>query len=78
MSRLGASQIEITGGFAALASCGGSFTKKVTSGTTIPPATQALILIPVLTSDGSDSESYAKQKEKKKNIHMRMHQASMY
>ena len=45
MSRLGASQIEITGGFAALASCGGSSTKKVTSGTTIPPATQALILI---------------------------------
>ena len=48
MSRLGASQIEITGGFAALASCGGSSTKKVTSGTTIPPATQALILILIL------------------------------
>ena len=45
MSRLGASQIEITGGFAALASYGGSSTKKVTSGTTISPATQALILI---------------------------------
>ena len=45
MSRLEASQIEITGGFAALASCDGSSTKKVTSGTTIPPATQALILL---------------------------------
>ena len=68
MSKLEASQIEITGGFAALASCGGSSTKKVTSGTTIPPATQALILIL-----GSDSESYAKQKEKKKNIYRPMH-----
>ena len=48
MSRLGASQIEIIGGFAALASCGGFSTKKVTSGTTIPPATQALILNPFL------------------------------
>ena len=48
MSRLGTSQIEITGGFAALASCGGSSTKKVTSGRTIPPAMQALILIPFL------------------------------
>ena len=38
MSRLGTSQIEIAGGFAALASCGGSSTKKVTSGRTIPPA----------------------------------------
>ena len=36
MSRLGASQIEITGGFAALASCGGSSTKKVTSGQNNP------------------------------------------
>ena len=48
MSKLGAGQIEITGGFAALALCGGSSTKKVTSGTTIPPATQALILILIL------------------------------
>ena len=48
MSRSGASQIEITGGFAALASCDGSFTKKVASGSTIPPATQALILIPFI------------------------------
>ena len=55
MSRLGASQIEITGSFAALASCGGSSTKKVTSGTTIPPATWALILIL-----GSNSDSIFK------------------
>ena len=48
MSRLGASQIGITGGFAALASCGGSSTKKVTSGAIILPATQALIRIPFL------------------------------
>ena len=68
MWRLGASQIEITGGFAALASCGGSSTKKVTSGTTISAATQALILIL-----GSDRESHAKQKEKKKNIYKPMH-----
>ena len=57
MARLGANQIEITGGFAALASCDGSSTKKVTSGTTIPPATQALILILIL---GSNSNSIYK------------------
>ena len=59
MSRLGASQIEITGGFAALASCGGSSTKKVTSGTTIPQSTQALILILILIL-GSNSNSIFK------------------
>ena len=57
MARLGANQIEITGGFAAFASCDGSSTKKVTSGTTIPPATQALILILIL---GSNSNSIYK------------------
>ena len=59
MARLGANQIEITGGFAALASCGGYSTKKVTSGTTIPPATQALILILILIL-GSNSNSIYK------------------
>ena len=41
---MGASQIKISRGFAALASRGGSAAKKVTPGTTIPPVTQALIL----------------------------------
>ena len=59
MLRLGASQIKITGGFAALASCDGSSTKKVTPGTTIPRATQALILILILIL-GSNSNSIFK------------------